>query len=578
MLLQPRHCNRALVVIAGTLLTISGAFAESVKNVIVLVPDGTHVSVQTLARWYRGEPLALDEMNAGVMSTHMANSVITGSAAASTAQSTTYKTTVRFLGIGPRPDDVLSTYELPAGVPGFSDEDKWNWLAYRPLATVLEGAQRAGKATGLVSTSRITHATPAGYAVHVDDRGKDNDIMEQIVYQDLDVAFGGGGRHLLPESDGGRRTDGENLIEVLEARGYQLPTTADELAALSEGRAFGMFADSHMMPDLDRRYLIEQGEAVTEPSLAEMTAKAIELLSQDEDGFLLVVEASQVDWAGHANDPIYHLQDFLAFDDAVRVALDFAKEDGETMLLAAPDHNTGAMTIGNYSTSWTYTGITVEELLDPLRGMKVTAGYLAGQLPEDPDAAAIKDAVSEYWGIDLSDDDVAEIQAEAAEVGYSYAISKVVSANHTVFGWSTHGHTAEDVPLWTYGPMAPMGQIDNTHLGLVVADAFDFSVDLGAPENINRQLFVDVEEAFWNWPAEGVQSDLSDPENPVLQLRRWHLPANKDVMLLDGDERRACRLDGLVVYAPEANDGQGRWFVPRLAVEILRTRQLSKCL
>jgi alkaline phosphatase len=304
-----------------------------------------------------------------------------------------------------------------------------------------------------------------------------------------------------------------------------------------------------------------------------MTAKAIELLSQDPDGFFLVVEGSQVDWAGHANDPVYHLQDFLAFDDAVRVALEFAKADGETLLLGAPDHNTGGFTLGNSSTSGTYTETSVEELLDPLRGMKVTAGYLADQLPDDPDAAAIEAAVAEYWDIALSDEDLAEIQSEAAQVGYSTAIAKVVSANHTVFGWTTHGHTGEDVTLWSYGPMAPVGQIDNTELGLAVAEAFGLNMALGDPEGLNQALFVDAQEVF---PRQA-RSDLSDPENPVLEIRNWRLPANKDLMLWrDG---RSCRLDGLVVHAPEANDGLGRWFIPRMAAEVIQQpwRALSEC-
>ncbi|WP_201215259.1 alkaline phosphatase [Halochromatium roseum] len=564
MLSNPRAIRRTICAstITCQLLFASSTFATPVKNVIVLIPDGNHTSIQTVARWYVGQPLALDEMGAGTMSTDMANSVITGSAAAGTAQSTSYKTTVRFLGIGPRPDDALSTYQLPEGIPVLGEEAGWNWLAYRPLATVLEGAQQVGKATGLVSTSRITHATPASYAVHVDDRGKDNEIMEQLVYQGLDVAFGGGGRHLLPESEGGHRTDGENLVEVLEQRGYQLPTTAAALAGLTSGRAWGMFASSHMMPDLDRRYRLSQGEQVTEPSLAEMTSKAIELLSQDPDGFFLVVEASQVDWGGHATDPAYMLHDFLAFDDAVRVALEFAKQDGETLLLGAPDHNTGAMTIGNWSTSSAYTDISVEQLLDPLRGMKVTSGYLADQLPDEPDAAAIKATVTEYWGIALSDEDVAWIQSEAESVGYAYAIAKVVSANHTVFGWTTHGHTGEDVTLWSYGPMAPIGQIDNTDLGRAVANAFALNLDLGDPQGLNQSLFIDAEEAF---PGR-TRTDLSDPENPVLEIANWRLPANKDEML--SPQQRICQFEGLTVYAPEANNGFGRWFIPRAAIEV----------
>lgn len=569
-MLNPLVYRRALLAsaVAGALLFASGASATPVKNVIVLIPDGNHTSVQTLARWYRGEPLAVDEMGAGTLSTHSVNTVITGSAPAATAMSTGYKSSVPFIGVGPRPDDALSTYRLPEGIPAVGEEAAWNWLAYRPLATVLEGAQQLGKATGLISTSRVTHATPAGYAAHVDNRGKENEIMEQLVYQNLDVAFGGGERHLLPESMGGSRTDGENLVDVLVERGYQMPTTAAELDLLTSGRAWGMFASSHMMPNLDRQYRLSQGEPITEPSLAEMTAKAIELLSQDPDGFFLFVEASQVDWAGHGNDPIYHLHDFLAFDDAVRVALEFAKQDGETMVLGAADHNTGAMSIGNYSTSGTYTDTSIEELLDPLRGMKVTMGYLVRQLPEDPDAAAIKATVEEYWGIALSDEDVAEILAEAEEGRLDNAISKVVSANHTVIGWTTHGHTGEDVALWSYGPMAPVGRLDNTQFALAVADAFELNLDLGDPQGLNQTLFVDAEEAF---PGQ-TRPDFSDPENPVLEINNWRLPASKDQM--QWRFRRTCQLDGLVVYAPEANDGLGRWFIPSKAVEVTRNPRL----
>jgi alkaline phosphatase len=106
----------------------------------------------------------------------------------------------------------------------------------------------------------------------------------------------------------------------------------------------------------------------TQPSIAEMTAKAIELLSQDRDGFFLMVEGSQVDWAGHNNDPIYMTTDFLAFDEAVKVACDFADEKGKTLVMAFPDHNTGGMKIGHYYTAMGYTETTIEDLVDPPLG------------------------------------------------------------------------------------------------------------------------------------------------------------------------------------------------------------------
>merc|ERR1711933_348452 len=105
-------------------------------------------------------------------------------------------------------------------------------------------------------------------------------------------------------------------------------------------KAWCSFADSHMSPDIDRVHFTP-----TEPSIAEMTEKTIEMLSKNENGFFMMVEGSQVDFAGHANDPIWMTTDFIAWDDAVRVAVDFAKEDGETLVLALPDHNTGGLKI-----------------------------------------------------------------------------------------------------------------------------------------------------------------------------------------------------------------------------------------
>jgi alkaline phosphatase len=453
----------SLSLVAG-LQFAGNASAAEVKNIIILIPDGQSQSIQTLGRWYRGEPLALDEMGAGTMAAWMVNSITTDSAPAGTAMATGYKTTDKFIGVGPIEDNALSTYRLPTEVPGATDAEKWNWFSYRPLATVVEGAKHQGKATGLISTSRVSHATPASYAAHAEARSLENDIAEQLVYQNLDVVFGGGWDRLLPEPDGGSRTDGENLLDVLKARGYQWVQTEAEMTALTGGKAWGLFAESAMMPDIDRQYACEQADeqACNEPTLAEMTGKAIELLSKNKNGFILMVEGSQIDWAGHANDPAYMLHDFLAFDDAVRVALDFAKANPGTMLLAAPDHNTGGLTLGNRSVNWTYTDITVEDLLDPLRGMKTTAEFIAGTLPEgrDPEIPELQAAVLQYWGIELSDEDAAEIIAYEKDpdvYGYGYSIAKVVSERHTVLGWTSHGHSGEDLPFWSYGTNAPVG-------------------------------------------------------------------------------------------------------------------------
>ncbi|SFM56647.1 alkaline phosphatase [Ectothiorhodospira mobilis] len=564
--MDPRFRFRSLSITAVTLtctLLVSPAWAETARNVIVLIPDGQSQSVVKLARLYRDEPLAVDGILSGMVDTTMANSVITGSAAAGTAFATGYRTTEPHIGMAPRPYDVVSTYEPPAGV----DWDTW---AYRPLATVLEGAALQDKSTGLVATSRITHATPATFAAHVDDRSDEDTIMKHLVHQDLDVVLGGGYRHLLPRDAGGTREDGLDLEEVLQERGYHVVDHAEELAAIHSGRVWGLFDHSHLMADLDRRYLLAHpldhdpsrvDQARAQPSLADMTAKAIELLSRNPSGFFLLVEGSQVDWAGHDNDVAYALHDFLAFDDAVKVALDYARRDPQTLVIVVPDHNTGAMSIGNWATSGSYTATTPEAVIEPVQGMQMTAGLLLDLLPDNPSDAELQDAVARHWGIPLDANDLAAIRDEEPVRGLKRALIKVVNDRHTVFGWTTHGHTAEDVPLWSFGPGAPRGLMDNTGIAHSVAQVLHLELDVTEPRGLNQRLFVDVQEAFpqARIDASGVQVD------------GWTLPNGTDLLL--GEPGR-CELEGITVHVPAADDGAGRTYIPAQAVQILENPAL----
>jgi alkaline phosphatase len=526
--------------LAVTLIAPAAYAAETVDNVIILVPDGCDANIQTLARWYKGGPLAIDSLVSGSVSTYMSNSVITGSAAAATAFATGHKTSVRFLGIGPRPDDVLSNQPIPP-----------EEMQYKPLATVLEGAKLAGKATGLISTSRITHATPAAYASHIQDRGWDNDIMEHLVYQDIDVVFGGGGRHLLPTEDGGKRTDGENLRRELRNRGYDYVVAKWGLDGTGSNKVWGMFASSHMTADIDRKEF-----APSEPSLAEMTSKALETLSNlSSDGIFLMVEGSQVDWAGHANDPIYMVTDFLAFDEAVKVALDFANDpaNGSTLVLAFPDHNTGGMTIGNYSTA--YTSLTIEDMLDPLQGMKISAYGVASKIGEDLSADNIQANVLEWWGLDLTAEDIDEILTLVDGGLYlDYAISTVVSREYTDFGWTTYGHTGGDVPLWSYGPNRPIGHFENTDLAHVVADAFGINL-----ATVDMLLFQNIANHFGD-----AVFDETDPENPVVRVGDCSMPVSKNTLEI-GSMGLEFQMPGLTVHAPAT----GKVYIPMLSVALV---------
>lgn len=509
---------------------------KKIKNIIVMVPDGCSQSVQTVARWYNGEELQLDEMVVGTVSTYMSDSLITDSASAATAFSTGYKTSDGALSVGPNPATLLNIIDSSNVAE-----------PYVPLATVLEGAKLKGKATGLVATSEIPHATPAAFASHVESRKQYDDIIEQMVYQDIDVVFAGG-KDFLSTS----RQDGENLTKVLMNRGYQFVETEDEMMSLKSGKTWGMFAGVAMSPEIDREYT-----ASDEPHIANMTEKSIELLSQDKDGFFLMVEGSQVDWAGHANDPIYMVTDFLAFDEAVEVAVDFAKKDGNTLIIVFPDHNTGGMTLGsNYDSSYTKT--TVEDLVDPLKDMECTYAYLESQIEDMTDGSEVHEEVLTWMGIDLTQTEINEIVSS----GKFETLKNVINNKHTIIGWTTAGHCGEDVPLWAYGPGSLSGRVDNMEIATYIAEEFSFSLD-----KTSDKLFVDVDVAF---PAKYVL-DKTDSKNLILKIGNYKLPINKDVLIdSKGVEHK---LDGIVIYASKANDGKGKVYIPQQAVDLINSKK-----
>lgn len=495
------------------LLLVAAAPARPMaRSAILMIPDGCSFSIATLSRWYSGRALALDPLLCGAVRTDATNSVITESAAAATAFATGHKTSVGFIGLTPGPERRLH--------PDFAVPDS---LQFRPVATLLEAAKLAGKSIGLVATSAIAHATPAGFAAHVPDREQYDEIMKQLAYQSIDVVLGGGQGWLRPGSQGGRRGDDLDLARVLARRGCRLVRNAAELAAVRATPVWGLFAEEHLRPEADRS---RQGPA--EPSLPEMTARAIELLSADTAGFFLMVEGSQVDWADHANDPFYAVTEFLAFDSAVRIAQDFAARDGRTLLIACPDHNCGGLSIGSATSPVQYDFTSLGDLLAPLHSMKLTSTGLLCELGPDRSAGSIRRQVQQWWGIALADGELADIRAlHDGGMDLDHAISEVVSRNHTVFGWTSHGHTGEDVPLWTWGPGRPSGLLDNSQIAPAVAAALE--LDLAAA---TRELFADLGRPSG---TTGLRLDQADRDNPALTAGDIRLLLGTDLLVRGAD-------------------------------------------
>ncbi|MCS7280737.1 MAG: alkaline phosphatase [Desulfobacterota bacterium] len=241
-----------------------------------------------------------------IQNTSSLNSVVTDSAPASAAWATGSKTAQRMLSI------------LPDG---------------RRLTTIFELAKEKGIACGFVTTTRITHATPAAWYSHNPNRDSEDDIAEDLLNSGLIVAMGGGDRHLNPE----RRKDKKDLYTKFKEKGYTVAKNRDELlkAQKSEGKLLGVFSSSHMAYFVDR---INDPSLGSQPSLPEMTLVALERLSKNPKGFILQIEAGRIDHANHANDAYGALMDAYEMDSTVKVVMEFIRHNPQVLLIVTSDH------------------------------------------------------------------------------------------------------------------------------------------------------------------------------------------------------------------------------------------------
>lgn len=498
------------------------------KNVIVLIADGQSSDVITYSRWFKGgDSLAIDEMLSGAVRTHNADSPIADSAPAGTALATGYKSSYQqFIGILPD-EAILPNSSIPTE-------------ARAPIANVLEAAQLLGKSTGVISTSEIMHATPAAFSAHDITRKDYDDLSEQQVFQDIDVILGGGYKFFTKEA----RKDGKDLISEITNLGYSLIRTSDELDSFRGDKVVGLFADADLAYEIDR-------EETTQPSLAQMTSKAIDILSKNDKGFFLIVEASKVDWAAHANDPVGLVSDTLAYVDAVKAALDFAKKDNNTMVIAVTDHGNSGFTMGNYDTSSDYHKRTLESFIEPVKKASRSAEYVARKIEAGED---IKTAMQKYYAIDdMTEEEVNSLRGKTGD-DLHYAIGPIL-AKRAYLGFSTHGHTGEDVPLYTYLPNNKriIGLIDNTDIAKNIASAMEINLD-----EATKKLFMSEDEL----KKAGVEL-ISDGNTLTMHIgdKTAQIMKNRNIIIVNGEKKT---LDGVVVY------NESKWYFPSQVLDILK--------
>ena len=497
----------SITVMLTVLFILVPAEAARVKNVILLIGDGMGVSTMSLARWYKdGQPLSWDQYICGLVRTYSADEPITDSAAAATAMATGHKTKTGFLSVLP-------------------DE-----MDRAPAATVLEGAKLRGKSTGLVVTCNLQHATPAAFAAHYPRRSDYEAICEQMVYNQVDVLLGGGLKYFTG------RKDGEDLLAALKQKGYMIITSPEELKSASSSKLAGLFAEVDLAYDLDR-------DPTKEPSLAEMTGAAINLLSRNKNGFFLMVEGSKIDWANHDHDPVASVTDMMAFDRAVKVALDYALKEKNTAVIVVADHSTGGLTIDNDQSFSKSESKRIGDFVNPLKAASLSAEGLEKLLRPEMSAAEVKSIVGERYGLgDLTEEELKVIMdylARAAtdpkQSGKLKSIVGPMISKRSMIDWTTGGHTGEEVALAVYHPegLRPEGVIENTDIARYVAGLMQINL-----EAITREYFIEAEAAFTAKEAQVELDVATDPANPVLKVKKGNrsliIPANKDFVEMNG--------------------------------------------
>lgn len=404
------------------------------NSLILFIGDGMGTPQVALTRLYAAnlEPsqkLTLDEILVGLVNTQSIHDELTGqsgrvtdSAAAATALSTGKRT--------------------PNAKIGVDANDK-------PIQTIIQSAKAAGKSTGIITTTSITHATPASFATHVPHRKMETEIAAQLVNSGVDVLMGGGERYFIAEPKDAKfgeavRTDNKNLLKQFKSQGYSIAFTVDELKAAKQKPVLGLFAADQTAFELAR--------AQSAPSLVDMLEKSLELLGDNPKGFLLIVEGGRIDHAAHANNPVDMVHETLMFDKAVRTGLEYVKANPNSALMVTADHETGGLTLGR---SEVY-DVNVEALM----AVNASSETIQAAIKSAKNPSNVKKVLEQYTSID---DFTQEELTLLAAGGLRW--DKLIS-DRAFIGWTTHGHTGLDVGIYAYGDVAGnvSGYIDNTDI------------------------------------------------------------------------------------------------------------------
>lgn len=425
------------------------------KNVIFLVTDGMSIGTltstdMTMRRKYGRVSNWIDlyeknKVRRSMMDVAPLDAIVTDSAASAAAWGCGHRVPVRKLNMG------------------------LNGEEYTPILTHFKNA---GKSTGVVTTTRVTHATPAGFIANMEHRDMEDEIAVQYVEREHDVYLGGGLRHFDPE----QREDGRDLLSELVEKGYEVVKNSSELNALtSNGKLAGLFYDVHMPFEIDRVNTPELANSL--PTLAEMTEVALNRLSRNSNGFILQVEGGRVDHGAHGNDLGGLIYDQIGFDDTIGVVLKFQEENPDTLVIITTDHGNASPTLNR-----SFNGYEATEIeFDRIHNFKHSNDWVLDGLDEGSRVNYIRERVEEATRIGITSDQARVLQQ--ALRGEHRALYEMMSppdatlgailANYTSVNWTGTSHTGDYVQLAALGPGSEKlnGFTINTELFYLMAES-----------------------------------------------------------------------------------------------------------
>jgi alkaline phosphatase len=426
---------------------------KKAKNIIFMVSDGMSSGTLNMADMYlnrktgRGSnwlQLYKDQrVSRALMDTASASSIVTDSSAGSSSWGGGVRVKNGVLNIGPKGEKYLPI-----------------WQKFK----------KAGKMAGCVTTVPITHATPAGFCVNNDSRNAMEEIAEDYLNLGFDIMMGGGNKYFSASS----RKDKKDMYAAYKAKGWQVVRNRKEMLAADNNKpVLGVFAEEALPYSIDRANDAALKEAT--PTLAEMAQKAIDRMKNHKNGFVLQVEAGKVDWGAHANDIAAVLYDQVAFDEAIKVAIDFAEKDQETLVIITTDH-------GNANPGVIY-GKEANKNFDSIQNYNHTNEWILNEIKPTSTVAQVREIIDGANGSTITEENAKIVLSyydglHKEEGLYNYkklpfkAFAEMQKATNSV-GWISMDHSADYVELAMFGPGSDLLKpfVKNTDLHYLMLQA-----------------------------------------------------------------------------------------------------------